>query len=98
MSGGHFNYVQDRFRDEVFEKLTTEIALNKVQPFWIDKEQWEAEGKSRWKPETIKEFRKGLKKAKEAYVYIQRIDWLLSGDDDEEETFHKRLKEELKQC
>ena len=31
---------------------------------------------------------------KKAYVYAQRIDWLLS-DDDGEESFHKRLKEEL---
>ena len=98
MSGGHFNYVQDRIKNEVFDKLAEEIALNKVQLSWVDREQWINEyNRSRWKPETIREFRKGLKKIKEAYVYIQRIDWLLSGDDGEE-TFHKRLKEELKKC
>lgn len=44
--------------------------------------------------ETIEEFRKAIKVLREAAVYAQRIDWLLSCDDGEE-TFHKRLKEEL---
>ena len=44
--------------------------------------------------ETIKEFKKGLAILRKAYIYAQRIDWLLSGDDGEE-SFHKRLKEEL---
>ena len=44
--------------------------------------------------ETIKEFKKGLAILKKAYIYAQRIDWLLSGDDGEE-SFHERLKEEL---
>lgn len=44
--------------------------------------------------ETIKEFKKAVKYLKKAQIYAQRIDWLLSGDDGEE-TFHKRLKEDL---
>lgn len=44
--------------------------------------------------DTLAEFRKGLDILRRAYVYAQRIDWLLSGDDGEE-SFHKRLKEEL---
>lgn len=44
--------------------------------------------------ETIAEFKKGLDILRKAYVYAQRIDWLLSGDDGEE-SFHERLKEEL---
>lgn len=47
-----------------------------------------------YEPETIEEFRKAIKVLREAAVYAQRIDWLLCGDDGEE-TFHKRLKEEL---
>ena len=46
--------------------------------------------------ETINEFRKGVEILKKARIYAQRIDWLLS-DDDGEESFHRRLKEELKQ-
>lgn len=44
--------------------------------------------------ETIAEFKKGLEILRRAYVYAQRIDWLLSGDDSEE-SFHERMKEEL---
>ena len=33
---------------------------------------------------------------KQAEIYAQRIDWLLSGDDGEE-SFHERLKEELEE-
>ena len=46
--------------------------------------------------ETLDEFRKGLDILNKAYIYAQRIDWLLSGDDGEE-SFHKRLKEDLKE-
>ena len=42
----------------------------------------------------IIELKIGVEKLKEAYVYAQRIDWLLSGDDGEE-TFIERLKEDL---
>lgn len=44
--------------------------------------------------ETIDEFKKGIELLKKAFVYAQRIDWLVSGDDGEE-SFHRRLKEEL---
>ena len=44
--------------------------------------------------EVINEFKIGLEKLKEAYIYAQRIDWLLSGDDGPE-TFLKRLEEDL---
>lgn len=47
-----------------------------------------------WSEETVAEFRRAVTVLKRASIYIQRIDWLLSGDDGEE-TFHKRLKEEL---
>ena len=45
---------------------------------------------------TITEFKKGLDYLRKAYIYAQRIDWLLSGDDGEE-SFHERLKEELEE-
>ena len=43
---------------------------------------------------TISEIRRGVKILRMASVYAQRIDWLISGDDGEDE-FHKRLSEEL---
>ena len=44
--------------------------------------------------ETIAEFRKGLDALNKAVIYAQRIDWLVSGDDGEE-SFHRRLSEEM---
>ena len=45
-------------------------------------------------PATIREFTKAVRMLRKAAVYAQRIDWLLSSDDGED-SFHKRLKEEL---
>jgi hypothetical protein len=41
-----------------------------------------------------KKMLKGLLALRKASIYAHRIDWLLSGDDSED-TFLKRLKEEL---
>lgn len=38
--------------------------------------------------------KKGLDYLRKASIYAQRIDWLMSDDDGEEE-FHERLSEEL---
>lgn len=46
--------------------------------------------------ETLQEFRNGIAALKRASVYARRIDWLLSGDDGEDD-FHRRLNEELEQ-
>ncbi len=47
-----------------------------------------------YSPETIAEFNKAVVLLNQAYIYAQRIDWLVEGDDMEED-FHRRLKEEL---
>lgn len=44
--------------------------------------------------ETKKEFVAGLDALNKAAIYAQRIDWLVSGDDGEE-SFHRRLAEDL---
>ena len=44
--------------------------------------------------ETMAEFRKGLFLLRVSAAYLERIDFLLCGDDGEE-TFHKRLEEDL---
>lgn len=65
---------------------------------WISEEYKDENGEivyfRDYSKETLDEFKKAVKLLREAKVYAQRIDWLLS-DDDGEETFHKRLKEEL---
>lgn len=44
--------------------------------------------------DVVDEFKRGLKILRTAAIYAQRIDWLLSGDDGEE-SFKRRLKEDL---
>jgi hypothetical protein len=105
MSGGHWDYIQYRFTDiaEDIEKLIeqngkekTEEELNDTawrDPDWYEKYP-EDKFHTEYPEEVIEEFKKGLDIIKQAQVYIQRLDWLLSGDDGEE-TFLERLKDDL---
>jgi len=45
-------------------------------------------------PETLEEMKKAVVLLEEAFAYVHRIDWLLS-DDDDEDTFHSHLKNDL---
>lgn len=95
MSGGRFDYDQYRIRT-IWETIQSEIGKNnqpvKSRDRWGD---WDTrEVYSNYSDETIAEFEKAVHYLKLAEIYAQRVDWLLSGDDGEE-SFHKRLKEEL---
>ena len=110
MSGGHFDYYQwqindiaNSIEDYIYgHSLDEEDVEYYIKDHWLENEEKEYVLKNKhtlpnsygYSKETIKEFKKGLAILKKAYVYAQRIDWLLSGDDGEE-SFHKRLKEEL---
>lgn len=88
MSGGHFDYWQYHIGC-IADRIQQEIDQNKVKPDWWD--NWEG---ARFSDETIAKFKKGVEYLRKAEIYANRIDWLISGDDDEE-SFHERLKEEL---
>ena len=90
MSGGHFNYKQHHLI-EIAEDIDSAISNNNS----TEKNEWGDSIGNRYSPETIDEFEKAVKALKLAYVYAQRIDWLLSGDDGED-SFHKRLQAQLK--
>lgn len=90
MSGGRFDYLQYRFT-EIVDVIEQEIIDNNAEP--RPKDWFEP---NNFREETIAEFKKGIEYIKKAQIYAQRIDWLLSGDDGEE-SFLKRLKEELKE-
>lgn len=77
MSGGHFDYQQNRIQN-ILEEIEALID------------------KGGYSKETLKEFANAKKLLEKAFVYIQRIDWLVSGDDGEE-TFHERLSEALRE-
>lgn len=101
MSGGRFNYNQFQI-----EEITrgVEDELNKMGKEIPRKDQWRDANMLReypedryypiHKPETVREFKEAVRILKLAYIYTQRIDWFLSGDDGED-TFHERLKEDL---
>lgn len=80
MSGGYFGYNQYNI-GEIANDLERLIENNSTSEY-------------RFSDETIAEFKTGLYHLKKAAVYTHRIDWLVS-DDDGEETFIKRLKDDL---
>ena len=45
--------------------------------------------------ETYKQFKDAVRYLEIAYIYVHRVDWLVTGDDGEVE-FHKRLAKDLK--
>jgi hypothetical protein len=93
MSGGAFNYAQHSIRD-IIDKLEQIIEQqNQPNPDY---------GKDSWEPEFLRKdpeevqmiIAEGMHALKRAYIFAQRIDWYLSGDDGEE-SLYRRLHEEL---
>lgn len=90
--------------DEIYgHPLDGEYDVNRyIEDRWLDESEKEyvrkhchtIPNRSGYSKETIKEFKKGIALLKKAEVYAQRIDWLLSGDDGED-NFHERLKNDL---
>jgi len=89
MSGGHFDYKQWHI-ENIVDEIEDLICSNDDESIneWGDKR-----GKF-YSEQTIKEFETAVRYLQLAYVYAQRVDWLVSGDDGED-SFHSRLKEEL---
>jgi hypothetical protein len=105
MSGGAFDYNQ-RLIADIADGIEDLIKMNgakkteeelKDQPWkgadWY-KEFPEELYRYKYPDEVVEEFKNAAKYLRIAYVYAQRIDWLISGDDGEE-SFLERLKEEL---
>ena len=88
MSGGRFQYDQYRIReiaDEIQRYLDNQgkgigSVWEGTYPIYSDAVQ--------------EELRNAIKHLQIAYIYAHRADWLLSGDDGEE-NFLERLKEDL---
>jgi hypothetical protein len=86
MSGGYFNYIQCRIPDEVINPLKDIIHKKNDEEHYL----------YNFSPAVVKELKTGLDFIERANIYIQRIDWLVEGDDGED-TFLERLKEDLEQ-
>lgn len=89
MSGGHFDYNQYKIQYMIDE--IEHLILNNENE---ELNQWGDKIGSFYSKETITEFKAAIALLKVTYVFAQRIDWLVSGDDSEE-NFHRRLKEDL---
>jgi len=89
MSGGHFDYNQYKIgyiADEVDQLIRDN---NSQEPnAWGD-----PKGRA-FSAATIAEFHRARSLLRQAQIYAQRIDWLVSGDDSED-SFHVRLGEDL---
>lgn len=85
MSGGHFDYKQydiGQIADSIDQLIINNNKLN------------EYNYANNFSEKTLNQFRRGTDLCKKAQIFAQRIDWLVSGDDDEE-SFYNRLKEDL---
>lgn len=105
----HIQDIADRLEEYIYGRELDDEADEDYYiyglSFWNEEDKKEAEkfvrehhrtlpNAQEYSDETIAEFKEGLGILRKAYIYAQRIDWLLSGDDGEE-SFHERLKEEL---
>lgn len=79
MSGGYFNNQQYIIK-QIANDIEEDLESNAYQ--------------YQYSEQTIAEFKNAIDMLNKAYIYAQRIDWFLSGDDGDE-SFHKRLSNEL---
>jgi hypothetical protein len=89
MSGGHFEYKQYQIgsiADDI-EQLIIDNDSDELDDYGYRKG-------CHFTKETVEEFKQALSVLRKAHVYAQRIDWLVSGDDGED-SFHRRLKNDL---
>ena len=107
MSGGHFDYLQTRFEWDIIDPIQRLIDNNGkektkdelTEELWHNDDDWyekypEDKFHYKYPDDIIDEFKNAIHHLKIAQIYTQRIDWLVSGDDGEE-SFRKRLKEDL---
>jgi hypothetical protein len=89
MSGGFFDYSQYTL-NQIVTDIEDEIYYNDSE----EVNEYNEKRGNGFSEDTMQEFKLAVWYLKQALVYTQRIDWLLSGDDGEE-TFHERLKKDL---
>ena len=93
MSGGHFDYKQTHIR-EILESIQYRVRVNgqTVQrDDYFESRQYTHEDLG---PEVLAKFQQAIDTLSLAAIMAQRIDWLLSGDDGEEQ-FHARWNQEI---
>jgi hypothetical protein len=105
MSGGAFNYDQykigymvDQIEETVIKNGVEKTPEELKQEGWRDPDWYKKYPEDlfhyKYPDEVIEKMKEGIEALKRAQIYAHRIDWLLSGDDGEE-SFLRRLEEEL---
>ena len=107
MSGGRFDYKQyefgyiaDAIEDVILNNGREKTKEELKNEYWRDHDSdWyekypEDKFHHEYPDEVIEKFKEGVELLRKAQIYAHRIDWLLSGDDSEE-TFLRRLKDDL---
>jgi hypothetical protein len=105
MSGGAFDYNQykigymvDQIEETVVKNGVEKTPEDLKNEGWRDPDWYKKYPEDlfhyKYPDEVIEKMKEGIKVLKKAQIYAQRIDWLLSGDDGEE-SFLRRLEEEL---
>ena len=105
MSGGAFNYDQykigymvDQIEEVVVKNGVEKTPEDLKDEGWRDPDWYKKYPEDlfhyKYPDEVIEKMKEGIEVLKRAQIYAQRIDWLLSGDDGEE-SFLRRLEEDL---
>lgn len=101
MSGGHFDYSQNHISyiadeiEEILERQGKEKPKVELYMYKDYYEKYPEEMYYKTYPAEVQEkMREAIKRIRIAVVYVQRIDWMLSGDDSME-SFLRCLEEEL---
>ena len=105
MSGGRFDYNQyrigyiaDDIEKEIEKSGRPKTKEELKDESWHDDEWYKKYPEDLnhylYPDEVIEKFKEAVAMLRKAEIYAHRIDWLLSGDDGEE-SFIKRLKEDL---
>lgn len=89
MSGGYFDHQQYRI-SQIADDIRLLIQNNNT----TELNQWGDRIGCNYSPETIRHFQDAVVQLNKAFVYAQRIDWLVSGDDGED-SFRNRLQTDL---
>ena len=89
MSGGFFDHSQYTL-NQIVTDIEDEIYYNDSE----EVNEYNEKRGNGFSEDTMQEFKLAVWYLKQALVYTQRVDYLLSGDDGEE-TFHERLKKDL---
>lgn len=85
MSGGHFNYIQFQILDTV-EDIDRLIQDNNKKDEYLYSTDYS--------PATIEKFVKAKEMLRLAAMMVERIDYLVSGDDGED-SFHRRWEYDM---